>query len=103
MNNIRDNLFGSGPRGGGGRASQQPPPQPQRPGYGPPPTAPGYNPQPPRQAAPPQRVPVGQGQRMPPKQLQIAKVDDRNLSNRLIFANVLVLQPAIYLLRTNST
>ena len=94
--NLRENLFGSGPRGGARRDDQYGSPQPPRSsqGSGPGGYAPsqGYpsSPQPPPRQSVPQRRPVegGRSPGMPPRQLRIAKVEDKTLANQYIFGNL---------------
>ena len=104
--NIRQNLFGQGPRSGReapGGYSRAPPPPPRGDvpmmdgndnSYGAPPQQPmrgsyGSPMQSPRQAIP-SRPAVGRSPMSPTRRLQlrIAKVDDKTLANQYIFGNL---------------
>ena len=102
--NIRQNLFGQGPKAGREQAGYGRPPQPARPddtqmaggyddrgGYGDPRGGYGAPAPPPRQSQPmPSRPPVGRGMASPARkvQLRIAKVEDKTLANQYIFGNL---------------
>ncbi|KAH7346759.1 vesicular-fusion protein-like protein sec18 [Rhexocercosporidium sp. MPI-PUGE-AT-0058] len=104
--NIRQNLFGQGPKAGREQAGYGRPPQPpprddtqtaggydDRGGYGDPRGGPAP---PPRQSQPmPSRPPVGRGMASPARkvQLRIAKVEDKTLANQYIFGNLCAVSP----------
>lgn len=97
----RDNLFGKGPRGGReqGGYSQAPANPPRN--YGDTPMA-GYNdprrgPAPPSQQSMPDRSSAGRNAPPPrsggQKQLQPAKVEDKNIANQYIYGNITAVSP----------
>jgi len=100
--NIRQNLFGQGPKAGYGRAPAPPPRDDAQMGGGyddprgsygsqaqPPRGSYGSSAPPPRQAVP-QRTAVGRGPASPARRLElsIAKVEDKTLANQYIFGNM---------------
>ncbi|PVH80287.1 AAA-domain-containing protein [Cadophora sp. DSE1049] len=107
--NIRQNLFGQGPKAGREQAGYGRPPQPpprddtqmaggydDRGGYGDPRGGYGSPAPPPRQSHPmPSRPPVGRGMASPARkvQLRIAKVEDKTLANQYIFGNLCAVSP----------
>ncbi|KAK0103637.1 transport between ER and Golgi ATPase protein [Cadophora gregata] len=107
--NIRQNLFGQGPKAGREQAGYGRPPQPpprddtpmagvydDRAGYGDARGGYGSPAPPPRQSQPmPSRPPVGRGMASPARkvQLRIAKVEDKTLANQYIFGNLCAVSP----------
>ncbi|KAG4429739.1 hypothetical protein IFR05_014773 [Cadophora sp. M221] len=107
--NIRQNLFGQGPKAGREQAGYGRPPQPpprddtqmaggydDRGGYADPRGGYGSPAPPPRQSQPmPSRAPVGRGMASPARkvQLRIAKVEDKTLANQYIFGNLCAVSP----------
>lgn len=102
--NLRENLFGQGPKAGRAQAGYGRPPQPpprddtpmaggydDRGGYAGPRGSYGAPAPPPRQAQPmPSRTAVGRGMASPGRrvQLRIAKVEDKTAANQYIFGNL---------------